>query len=101
VVVLSTEITPALAAEGLARELVHAIQSRRRDLDCKYTDRIAVGLVTDSQELRDAAGQFAEYIKAETLAVELKLEPIPGAESVSIKLAGHELNLTVGVAQTK
>ena len=32
VVVLSTELTPELLAEGLARELVHAIQNRRKEL---------------------------------------------------------------------
>ncbi len=96
-VVLSTEITPELAAEGLARELVHAIQSRRRDMDCKYTDRIAVGLVSESQELRDAAQQFMDYIQKETLAVELKLAPIPQAEGVVARLGGHELTLFVRV----
>jgi isoleucyl-tRNA synthetase len=95
VVVLSTEITPALAAEGLARELVHAIQGRRRDLDCKYTDRIAVGLVTESAELREAAQQFADYIRAETLATELKFAPLAGAESVSIKLGAHEVAISL------
>ena len=42
VVVLSTEFTPELISEGLARELVHAIQTRRRESNCQYTDRIEV-----------------------------------------------------------
>ena len=32
VVVLSTELTPELVAEGLAREFVHAIQSGRKEM---------------------------------------------------------------------
>ena len=40
VVVLSTELTPELLAEGTARELTHAIAGVRRDMDCQYTDRI-------------------------------------------------------------
>src|SRR5690606_30346562 len=91
----STEITPDLAAEGLAREVVHAIQGRRREIDCKYTDRIAVGLVSSSEELRAAIVQFADYIKAETLAVELQQQPIAGAESQQLKLAGHDVELTI------
>ena len=47
VVVLSTELTPELVAEGTARELVHAIPAPRRDIDCQYTDRIVIGIVTD------------------------------------------------------
>ena len=52
VVVLSTEFTPALVAEGLARELVHADSRRRRDRSCEYTDRIKFGIVTESAELQ-------------------------------------------------
>jgi len=42
VVVLATELTEELIAEGLARELVRLIQDRRKELACDYTDRIAV-----------------------------------------------------------
>ena len=54
VVVLSTELTDSLIAEGYVRDLVHAIQNRRRDSGCEYTDRIELGIVTDSAELRRA-----------------------------------------------
>ncbi len=76
VVVLSTELSPDLLAEGLANELIHAISARRKDLDLSYTDRIRIGLVTDSEDLKSAAMQFAEMIKAETLCAELCLEAI-------------------------
>ena len=38
-VVLSTELTPELIREGLARDVVRLIQERRKELDCQYTDR--------------------------------------------------------------
>jgi isoleucyl-tRNA synthetase len=97
VVVLSTELTDELLTEGRARELTHAIQTRRKDLSCEYTDRIVVGVVAESAELRKAVEQFAEYIKTETLAVELKLGPIAGAEPVELDLAGHSSSLYVQV----
>ena len=97
VVVLSTELTDSLLGEGLAREMVHAVQNRRKELDCRYTDRIVVGVVTDSAELKAAAEQFADYIKGETLAVEIVLEALPGAEPVELKLAGHDLTLYIKV----
>jgi isoleucyl-tRNA synthetase len=97
VVILSTELDDELIAEGNARELVHAIQTRRKEIDCQYTDRIAVGLVTDSAALRGAVDRYRDYIMRETLAVELKLEPIPGAEPVEAKLGEETVVLYVKV----
>jgi isoleucyl-tRNA synthetase len=97
VVVLSTELDDELIAEGNARELVHAIQTRRKDLDCQYTDRIAVGLVTDSPALRDAVDRFRDYIMRETLAVELKFEPIPGVEAAEVKVGEETVLLYIKV----
>jgi isoleucyl-tRNA synthetase len=101
VVVLSTELTDELLTEGHARELTHAIQTRRKDLSCEYTDRIAVGVVAESAELRGAVEQFGDYLKAETLAVELKLGPIAGVEPVELDLAGHKLSLFVQVVSAR
>jgi len=95
VVVLSTELTEELILEGLARELVRAIQDRRKELDCQFTDRIAVGVETDAAELRAAVEQFGDYISGETLAVELKLGPLPGVEPVELDIAGHKARLNV------
>ena len=40
VVVLATELTPELVAEGLARDFVRLVQDRRKDLGLEFTDRI-------------------------------------------------------------
>ena len=101
VVVLSTELTEDLITEGFARELTHAIQTRRKDAGCEYTDRITIGVATDSPELQKAAEQFGDYIKAETLAVELKLGPIAVAEPIEMDLAGHKLSLYVKVVPSR
>jgi isoleucyl-tRNA synthetase len=95
VVVLSTELTPDLVAEGLAREFVHAVQTIRKEISCDYTDRLELGIVTASDELRKAIEQFAGYIKAETLAVQLVFEALPGVEGAPMKLAGHEVTIYV------
>lgn len=99
VVVLATEITPELVAEGWARELVHAVQNRRRDLECQYTDRIILGVVTLSDELRKAFVNFGEYIKSETLAIEMTYDAIEDVESIDVKIAEHEVELYVQVAR--
>ena len=100
VVVLSTELTEELIAEGFARELAHAINNLRRDMGCQFTDRIAVGIVTESDELRAAAGDFRDYIMGEGLAVELTTEALPGAQAVELKLAGHPVALYAKVVPT-
>ncbi len=72
VVVLATEITPALKREGLAREIVHAIQGVRRDLDLAFDDRIELALAIqaggETSELTQAIAEQAGYIGGETLA---------------------------------
>jgi len=95
VVVLSTDLTPQLVREGLARDLVRLIQERRKELDCQYTDRIQVGLVTESDELRRAIEENTNTICGETLAVELSSEPLAGVEPSQHDVGGDVLQLFV------
>lgn len=97
VVVISTELTEILLIEGLARELVHAIQNRRKELGCQYTDRIQVGVVTDSPDLRRAIDEFGDYMRTETLAIEFSNGPVAGAEPLEVDLGGHRAQLYVKV----
>ena len=97
VVVLSTELTKELEQEGLAREMVRAIQDRRKEMDCQYTDRIVVGLVTDATQLQAAIEQFGDYVRGETLTAELRFEAIADAEPVEVKAAGHVATIYVSI----
>ncbi len=86
VVVLSTEVDDELLAEGLAREVVHAVQNERKNKNCQYTDRIEIGMETDGASLRDAWTRFGSYIRSETLAIRLVLGPLDGVVPVELKL---------------
>jgi len=99
VVVLATELTDEFITEGFAYEIVRAVQNHRKEMDCEYTDRIEVGLVTESPELLKAIENFGDYIATETLIVSGKLGivPVPGAQPVELKLAGHAVTLYVKV----
>jgi isoleucyl-tRNA synthetase len=66
-VVLDTAVTPALEAEGVARDLVRAVQQARRDAGLDVSDRIALTLVAPPA-VADAARTHASLIARETLA---------------------------------
>src|ERR1700704_4114676 len=68
---LNTEITEELRLEGLAREIVRAIQDRRKKLGLNVEDRIHTRYETDGMLLR-AIERHADYIKNETLSVTLE-----------------------------
>ncbi|MGI9516881.1 MAG: DUF5915 domain-containing protein, partial [Pirellulaceae bacterium] len=97
VVVLSTELTPELIREGMARDVIRLVQDRRKEMDLQFTDRIILGLVTDSAELRQAIDENSEYIKSETLAVELFHEPVSGAEPAERDVADSKLVIYIMV----
>jgi len=66
---LDTAVTPGLEAEGLAREVVSRVQRFRREAGLDVSDRIRLGLATDSARLADAVRAHGEYIARETLAI--------------------------------
>ena len=69
----------------------------RKDITCQYTDRIRVGIVSDSPEVQQAARAFADYIKAETLATELGSGTLDGIEPIELKVGEHSVQLYVQV----
>ncbi len=99
VVVLATEIDEALVAEGLARELVHAVQNARKDRNLEYTNRIEIGLVTEDNALLEAANRFRDYLQGETLTVRLVFEALPDVEPIELNLAGTKASLYVRVVK--
>jgi isoleucyl-tRNA synthetase len=66
-VVLDTAVTPELEAEGVARDLVRAVQQARRDAGLDVSDRIALTVVA-APAVADAARTHAALIARETLA---------------------------------
>ena len=70
-VILDTTVTPELAAEGLARDVVRAVQQARRDAGLHVSDRIR--LTIGAREDVVAASRTHEALLAsETLALEIR-----------------------------
>ncbi|WP_281445160.1 DUF5915 domain-containing protein, partial [Paenarthrobacter nicotinovorans] len=87
-VVLNTEVTPELAAEGLARDMVRAIQQARKDAGFNVSDRIRT-TVSAAQDVVDALEANAELVKTETLTLELEVLPASVDEpQVTVAKAG-------------
>ena len=70
-VALDTTLTPELELEGAARELVRAVNDRRKAQGLELTDRIALGLEVEPAELgeRLTAAGLLEGVAREVLAV--------------------------------
>ena len=76
VVVLDTEVTPELAAEGTARDVVRVIQQARKDADLDVSDRITA-TVDAGDEVKAAIQTHREFVSAETLSLELGFANLP------------------------
>ena len=84
-VVLATDVTPELAEEGLARDLVRAVQQLRRDAGLDVTDRIEL-VIGGTPAVQAAARAHEALIAGETLATSYTVtEAAPtGATEVSV-----------------
>ena len=97
IALVSTELTPELAAEGLARDLVRRLQELRREAGLEITDRIHARFQGDDAVAEVLAAHGA-YIAEETLA--LSLEPLDGdppADSTASEatVEGHAVTLAL------
>jgi isoleucyl-tRNA synthetase len=94
-VAIDTRITPELADEGLARELVHRIQNLRKSAGLEIEDRIVVHF-SGTERAREVFAKHARYVMDETLANDLREgSPPDGAASESAKVDGGEVTLSV------
>lgn len=100
VVAVDVEITPELAREGLARDLVRRIQALRKEADYQLDDRIVIYYDTGAELMR-VFDEWAGYIRDETLAVQLVAGPVPqrADRRVSEEVGGYQVHL--GIEQAR
>ena len=92
-VILDTDITPELKAEGLMRDVIRHIQNVRKQSGLDVNDRIILTLETSSKALAEAIAIHGDVIAAETLSTELKTSGSGG--EVPVKVDGDELYISV------
>ncbi|MFQ5987416.1 MAG: class I tRNA ligase family protein, partial [Dehalococcoidia bacterium] len=93
-VAVTTEISPELADEGMARELVHRLQTMRKHAGFDIADYILT-YYQGGASIQRVIREFAPYIKQETLSRDL-IEGIPeDAYTESHRIDGEEVVLGV------
>jgi isoleucyl-tRNA synthetase len=92
-VAVATELSDALVSEGFARELVRRLQMMRRSAGLEISDHIAV-FYQGTPLIGDVFSTHADYIRQETLSVELRnAAPPEGASIQSLHLDGNAVVL--------
>jgi isoleucyl-tRNA synthetase len=95
VVLLDITLTPELEAEGLARDVVRAVQQARRDADLNVSDRIVLTLGADPAVQAQLAPHEA-LIAGETLAVEVVWNP---SLERTVSIEGTSIAVLVAVSR--
>ena len=93
-VALALELDEGLLREGLAREIVRAVQNARKEAGLDVSDRIELKLGGDEQ-LLEAARAHQSYLASETLAEQVSYE---GGGDTAARI--NELELAIGVELT-
>ena len=93
-VALQLELDEELRREGLAREIVHAVQNARKEAGLEITDRIALALAGDP-DLLAATRAHQDYLAGEVLATAVTFGTGEGAIA---KIDGRELTISVSRA---
>ena len=83
-----------LVREGLAREVVNRIQKSRKDSGFNVSDRISV-TINSGGRLLDAIKAYEDYIKQETLTVNLQYVDEPGEMAFDIDDEAMSLSMAV------
>jgi isoleucyl-tRNA synthetase len=90
-VALQLELDDELRREGLAREIVHAVQNARKEAGLEITDRIELSLGGDV-ELLAAARAHEAYLSGEVLATAVSYD---AGDGIAAKLDGKDLRIAV------
>jgi isoleucyl-tRNA synthetase len=90
-----TEISNDLLSEGMAREIVHRLQTMRKSAGFEIADYIDIYFEGD-EYIQQVLKDTGEYINQETLSKQL-ISGIPDSDvyNESFKLSGHPIRLAV------
>jgi isoleucyl-tRNA synthetase len=92
---LVTDLTPELVQEGLVREFVRRVQELRKTANLDVADRIILHSIS-TPGLQNAITLFKDYVKSETLAVELKTDiPESNTDTITEEFDGEKVRISI------
>lgn len=86
-VMLDTTITEELKQEGIARDIVRAIQQNRKDANLDISDRINLRIFSANAEIVTVIRNFADYIREQTLGKTLETTDETGVKNSKFSFA--------------
>ena len=95
---LDGRISPELAAEGLARDVIRAVQQARKDADLDVSDRIKLTLSANDAVLA-AVAAHVELVKSETLTLDLETVATDSLTELGTVSVGEGQQVNVAVAK--
>jgi isoleucyl-tRNA synthetase len=99
-VALSTVLTEELMDEGFARELVNKVQNMRKAAGFEVMDRIKTHIKT-TPRLNQAINAFEDYVKKETLSLELSLSQDKGERIEEWDINGEKAIISIERVRTQ
>jgi isoleucyl-tRNA synthetase len=96
-VVLDLDVSVELAREGVARDLVRAVQQVRRDAGLAVGDRIVLTLASDDETVAAAVEEHGALIARETLATQVRTAPGTGSGADGVTTVSVGDGRAVGV----
>ena len=97
VVAITTKLTSSLINEGIAREIVHRIQTMRKNAGFEITDHIETFYFGDN-EIVSAIADNKNYFSRETLSEKL-INEIPPTNAFSEEQIFDGLKVTLGIVR--
>jgi isoleucyl-tRNA synthetase len=98
---LDIEVTKELEDEGIARDVVRAVQQNRKDADLNISDHIILKVFSNIPRIIEITKAFENYIKDQVLAKEIKYlsskEEVAEKSYYSIENELEEGALSVGI----
>ena len=92
--ILDGKVTADLAAEGLARDVVRAVQQARKDAGLDVSDRIRLTLEA-ADDVLAAVATHTELVKSETLTLEIETKSSSSLENPVAVGDGQQVQVTV------